>query len=111
MSSSLSFAFMPAKTPYTANSRFAMSRMVASRAYTQSPVPYKPHKTQNGGGVTGRLQRLKAQAAMGDATRVGPTPGDISIPNFGGADPNIVNANLAKARNIGAAVPRNAIPR
>lgn len=118
----LSFGGMPSKTPYTTNASFAMGRMFAIRAYQPNPVPYKPFKTQNGGGTAGRLRRLKAQAAFGDATRtvtsVVNTPGQpIQItatttePNFGGADPNIVNANLAKARNIGAAVPRNAIPR
>ena len=105
MATSQSFAFMPNKTPYTTNSRFAMSRMIATRAYIENPVPSKPHKTQNGGGVAGRIQRLKARAAIGDATRVGPSPGEVSTPNFGGADPNIVNSSLAKARNIGAAVP------
>jgi len=105
MATSQSFAFMPNKTPYTTNSRFAMSRMIATRAYIENPVPSKPHKTQNGGGVAGRIQRLKARAAIGDATRISPSSGQVLAPNFGGADPNIVNSSLAKARNIGAAVP------
>lgn len=118
----LSFGGMPNKSPYTTNASFAMGRMLATRAYQSNPVPNKQFKTQNGGGTAGRLRRLKAQAAFGDVTRTvrtvvnAPTqPVQITAtttePNFGGADPNIVNANLARARNIGAAVPRNAIPR
>ena len=118
----VSFGGMPNKTPYTTNASFAMGRILATRAYQSNPVPYKQFKTQNGGGTAGRLRRLKTQAAFGDATRTATTVVDVpgqpvqvtvttTKPNFGGADPNIVNANLAKARNIGAAVPRNAIPR
>ena len=118
----LSFGGMPNKTPYTTNASFAMGRMLATRAYQSNPVPYKQFKTQNGGGTAGRLRRLKTQAAFGDVAKTVTTvvnvpgqPVQVSVtttePNFGGADPNIVNANLARARNIGAAVPRNAIPR
>lgn len=118
----VSFGSMPNKTPYATNASFAMGRMLATRAYQPNPVPYKQFKTQNGGGTAGRIRRLKTQAALGDATRKVVTvvnlptqPIQVTVsttkPNFGGADPNIVNANLAKARNIGAAVPRNAIPR
>ena len=121
-SQTFSFGGMPNKTPYTTNASFAMGRMFATRAYQSNPVPYKQFKTQNGGGTAGRLRRLKAQAAFGDATKTdtsvvsvpaGPTQVVVTTtePNFGGADPNIVNAYLAKARNIGAAVPRNAIPK
>lgn len=118
----LSFGGMPNKNPYVTNASFAMGRMLATRAHQSNPVPYKQFKTQNGGGTAGRLRRLKTQAAFGDVAKTVTTvvnvpgqPIQVTVtttePNFGGADPNIVNANLAKARNIGAAVPRNAIPR
>jgi hypothetical protein len=99
------FSFMPNKTPYTPNGTFAIARMTATRAMLPSSTPFKRFKTQNISGTSGVLQRLKSKAAIGDATLIN-SAGVLIKPNFGGADPTIVNSSLAKARNIGGAVPR-----
>jgi len=99
------FSVMPNKTPYTPNGTFAMARLTATRAMLSSGTPYKQYKTQNMGGTDSVLLRRKSKAALGDAT-ITNASGVTITPNFGGADPTIVNSSLAKARNIGGAVPR-----
>jgi len=99
------FSVMPNKTPYTPNGTFAMARLTATPAMLSSGTPYKQYKTQNLGGTDSVLLRRKSKAALGDAT-ITNASGVTIIPNFERADPNTVNSSLARARNIGGAVPR-----
>lgn len=95
---------MPHKNPYMEQNSFAISRQLFRK--TASTIPQsKPIKTQNQSRDSfGRIQKLKADAARSSAS-YNNTP--VSFDNN---DTNDLISALAKARNIGAAVPKNAIP-
>ena len=94
---------MPFKNPYMTQSQLALGRAMFQR--TTPFVAEKQFKTQNRStGSYGRLNALKTQAARSSVTVDGATP------VFKDVDKNLVNASLTRARNIGGAVPRNAIP-
>ena len=95
---------MPHKNPYMEQSSFAISRQLFRK--TASTVPQsKPIKTQNQSRDSfGRIQKLKASAARSSASF-----NNVPV-RFDNNDPNDLVSALAKTRNIGAAVPKNAIP-
>lgn len=94
---------MPFKNPYMTQSQLAIGRAMFQR--TTPFVAEKQFKTQNRStGSYGRLNALKTQAARSSVAVNGVDP------VFKDVDRNLVNASLTRARNIGGAVPRNAIP-
>jgi len=94
---------MPFKNPYMTQSEFVFSRAMFQR--TTPFVAEKQFKTQNRStGSYGRLNALKSKAARSSVSI------DGVAPVFKNVNRNVVNSSLARARNIGGAVPRNAIP-
>lgn len=95
---------MPFKNPYMTQSQLSIGRAMFKR--TTPFVAEKQFKTQNQStGSYGRLNALKTQAARSSVSING------SEPIFKVVDRNVVNSSKVRTRNIGTAVPRNAIPR
>jgi hypothetical protein len=105
MNNSTSYGFgMPFKNQYISQTEFAIGRSMFRRTTTTTPVS-KNFKTQNTSRDSfGRLNRLNTKAAKSSLAVNG------EVPNFKNVDKNFVNSQLTSVRNIGGAVPRNAIP-
>lgn len=104
MAQSNTYGFgMPFKNPYMTQSQLAIGRSMFLR--TTPFTPEKPHKTQNRStGSYGRINALRTKAARSSVTVNG------VVPIFKDYNPNDVRQSLVYVRNIGGAVPRNAIP-
>lgn len=103
--SNIKYGFgMPFKNQYIGQTEFAIGRSMFKRTTTNISTT-KNFKTQNASRDSfGRLNNLNTKAARSSLTING------NVPNFKNIDKNYVNSQLSSVRNIGASVPKNAIP-
>ena len=96
---------MPFKTQNMSQSQFVLGRSLFKRATTTQEEP-KNYKTQNKSRDSfGRLNALTGKALRSSVAINGVEP------SFKNVDKNFVNTRTRYVRNIGGAVPKNAIIR